>query len=130
MRCCWVSAVVLPALLVVEEGLDLLLVADAGALARLLERRLLAEDLEGRPQLLGLVVATLLEAARGVHVEAERRRLAALVEGAVLQLGAPRVAPGEELVKVGRVHLGGLDTGHWQFSFHLLQSKVLPEFFL
>ena len=109
MRCCWVSAVVLPALLVVEEGLDLLLVADAGALARLLERRLLAEDLEGRPQLLGLVVATrLLEAARGVHVEAERR-LAALVEGAVLQLGAPRVAPGEELVKVGRVHLGGLD---------------------
>ena len=77
---------VLPALLVVEEGLDLLLVADAGVLARLLERRLLAKDLEGRPQLLGLVVAArLLEAARGVHVEAERRRLAALIEGAVLQ---------------------------------------------
>ena len=107
-----------------EEGLDLLLVADAGALARLLERRLLAEDLEGRPQLLGLVAAArarLLEAARGFHVEAERG-LAALVEGAVLQLGAPRVAPGEELVKVGRVHLGGLDTGYWQFSFHLLHS--------
>ena len=126
MRCCWVSAVVLPALLVVEEGLDLLLVADAGALARLLERRLLAEDLEGRPQLLGLVVAArLLEAARGVHVEAERRRLAALVEGAVLQLGAPRVAPGEELVKVGRVHLGELDMGYFicDFFFHFFYSN-------
>ena len=123
MRCCWVSAVVLPALLVVEEGLDLLLVADAGALARLLERRLLAEDLEGRPQLLGLVVATLLEAARGVHVEAERR-LAALVEGAVLQLGAPRVAPGEELVKVGRVHLGDWIRviGNLLFIFYPLHS--------
>ena len=91
---------VLPALLVVEEGLHLLLVPDAGALARLLERRLLAENLERRPKLLVHVV----ELAGGFHVKAERLVLV-LVEGAVLQLGAAGVSSGEELVKVGGVNL-------------------------
>ena len=98
-------------LLVVEERLHLLLVADAGALAGLLERRLLAEDLERRPQLLVLVVvdsssASGVEPPCGVHVEAERRLVVILLEGAVLQLSAPGVSAGEEFVKVGGVNLG------------------------
>lgn len=88
-------------LLIVEERLHLLLVPDAGPLAGLLERRLLAEDLEGRPNLL----VVFRKPSGGLHVEAERL-IVVLLEGAVFQLGAPRVAPGEELVKVGGVNLG------------------------
>ena len=99
---------VLSALLIVEERLHLLLVADAGALPGLLERRLLAEDLERRPQLLVLVVVAPsgVEPPCGVHVEAERRLIVILLEGAVLQLSAPGVSPCEEFVKVGGVNLG------------------------
>ena len=85
-----------------EERLHLLLVPDAGPLAGLLERRLLAEDLEGRPNLL----VVFRKPSGGLNVEAERLLIVVLLEGAVFQLGAPGVAPGEELVKVGGVNLG------------------------
>ena len=111
---------VLAALLVVKERLNLLLVTDSGPFATPLERRLLAEDLERRPELFVLAVSRI--APCSVHVKGERL---ILLEGAVFQLGAPRVSPGEEFVKVGSVNLEWFGYGQrYQNLFrHILSSE-------